>query len=114
MSRAAFVAPVVLPPVLACLCCALRLTAGIAVFSLLVSGQDFSEIKVEQLGKGFTFTEGPAWSSKDGYLVFSDTPVDRLMKWVPGHTVEVFRENAGGPSGNRSEERRVGKECRSR
>src|ERR1022692_4489534 len=100
MSRAAMVAPAVLPPVLFRLCSTARLAAGIAVFSLLVSAQDFSEIKVEQLGKGFTFTEGPAWSSKDGYLVFSDTPADRLLKWVPGHAVEVFRENAGGPSGN--------------
>src|SRR5882757_5331777 len=99
MSRAATVAPVS-PPVLCRHRGAARLSAGIAVLSLLLSGQDFSEIKVEQLGKGFTFTEGPAWSSKDGYLVFSDTPVDRLMKWVPGHAVEVFRENAGGPSGN--------------
>ena len=95
MSRPAFVAPAVLPPVL------LRLggAAGIAAFSLLLFAQDYSEIKVEQLGKGYAFTEGPAWS-KDGYLIFSDTPGDRLLKWVPGHQVEVFRENAGGPSGN--------------
>src|SRR5262249_8462314 len=42
---------------------------------------------------------GPAWS-RDGYLIFSDTPTDRLMKWVPGHQVEVFRNDAHGPSGN--------------
>jgi len=62
-------------------------------------GQDFSEVKVEQLAKNYTFTEGPAWS-KEGYLIFSDTPTDRLMKWVPGHEVEVFRTDAQGPSGN--------------
>ncbi|HTS25788.1 MAG TPA: SMP-30/gluconolactonase/LRE family protein [Bryobacteraceae bacterium] len=73
------------------------LAAGL--FCLLTFGQDWSEIKLEQLAKGYAFTEGPAWS-KDGYLVFSDTPADRLLKWVPGHAVEVFRENAGGPSGN--------------
>lgn len=72
---------------------------AVAVLCLVVSGQDFSEIKVEQLAKGYTYTEGPAWS-KDGYLIFSDTPSDRLLKWVPGHAVETFRENAGGPSGN--------------
>ena len=64
-----------------------------AIFSLLVAAQDFSEIKVEQLAKDYTFTEGPAWS-KDGFLIFSDTPGDRLLKWVPGHAVEVFREDA--------------------
>src|ERR1035438_6465233 len=98
MSRA-FVAPAVLPPVLFRHRSTARLAAGIAVFSLLLFAQDYSEIKVEQLGKGYAFTEGPAWS-KDNYLIFSDTPGDRLLKWVPGHQVEVFRENAGGPGGN--------------
>ncbi|MBZ5621802.1 MAG: SMP-30/gluconolactonase/LRE family protein [Acidobacteriia bacterium] len=79
---------------------ATRTGLAAAVFVLLVSGQDFSEVKVEQLAKGYSFTEGPAWSNKDGYLVFSDTPGDRLLKWVPGNAVEVFRESAGGPSGN--------------
>src|SRR6185369_10351335 len=75
-------------------------TVGIALCALLVFGQDHAEIKIEQLGKGYGFTEGPAWSLKDGYLIFSDTPSDKLWKWVPGHAVEVFREHAGGPSGN--------------
>src|SRR6267154_6005697 len=70
-----------------------------AVFSLLVFGQDFSDLKVEQLAKGYTYTEGPAWS-KDGYLVFSDTPADLLLKWVPGEKIEVLRKDANGPSGN--------------
>jgi gluconolactonase len=72
------------------------LAAGCA---LLLSAQDFSEIKLEHLTKDFTFTEGPAWS-KDGYLIFSDTPGDRLLKWVPGQKVELFRPEAHGPSGN--------------
>jgi gluconolactonase len=54
---------------------------------------------VSRIAAGYGFTEGAAWS-KDGYLIFSDTPNDRLLKWVPGHMAEVFRENANGPSGN--------------
>ncbi len=75
--------------------------AGIAagILSLLLSAQDFSEVKVEELARNFTFTEGPAWS-RDGYLVFSDTPTDRLLKWTPGQKVEVFRSGIGGPAGN--------------
>jgi gluconolactonase len=76
-----------------------RACLGAAAFALLAYGQDFSGVTFSQLAKDFTFTEGPAWS-KDGYLIFSDTPTDRLLKWVPGHDVEVFRENANGPSGN--------------
>jgi gluconolactonase len=65
----------------------------------LLGAQDFEEIKFDQLVKNVGFAEGPAWS-KDGFLIFSDTPADRLYKWVPGKPVEVFREKANGPSGN--------------
>jgi gluconolactonase len=77
-------------------CTAALLAAG----ALLLLGQDSGDFKIEQLGKGFGFTEGPAWSAKDNYLIFSDTPADKLWKWVPGRPIEVFREHAGGPSGN--------------
>ncbi len=65
----------------------------------LLRWQDFSAVRIEQIAKGLTFTEGPAWS-KDGYLIFSDTPADRLMKWVPGQDAAVYRTDAHGPSGN--------------
>jgi gluconolactonase len=70
-----------------------------ALFSLLASAQEFSEITFSKLADGYRFTEGPAWS-KEGYLIFSDTPSDRLLKWAPGHAIEVFRTDAHGPSGN--------------
>jgi len=70
-----------------------------ALFSLFASAQDFSDIVFSKLADGYRFTEGPAWS-KDGYLIFSDTPSDRLLKWAPGHATEVFRADAHGPSGN--------------
>ena len=74
--------------------------AALFVFPVLACAQGFSDIRFEQLAKGLSYTEGPAWSVKDNYLVFSDTPADRIMKWVPGQRVEVFREKANGPSGN--------------
>jgi gluconolactonase len=67
---------------------------GVAAF-----GQSFTDLKFERLSQGYRFTEGPAWS-KDGYLIFSDTPSDRLFKWTPGSPVEVFRTDAHGPAGN--------------
>jgi gluconolactonase len=70
-----------------------------AAFSTLASGQDYSKITIEIIGKGFTFTEGAAWS-KEGFLVFSDTPAGKLYKFTPGSDVEVLREDAQGPSGN--------------
>jgi gluconolactonase len=71
-----------------------------AAVVLLCAAQDFSSVKLESLAKGYTYTDGPAWSAKDGFLIFSDTPSDRLMKWEPGSAPEVFRANAHGPAGN--------------
>jgi gluconolactonase len=61
--------------------------------------QTFTDLRFERLAVGYRFTEGPAWS-KEGYLIFSDTPSDRLLKWTPGQAVEVFRTDAHGPAGN--------------
>ena len=72
----------------------------LALTATVVFAQDFSRVSVEVLAKRLTFAEGPAWSARDGYLIFSDTPTDTLYKWVPGHEAAVFRRDAHGPSGN--------------
>lgn len=64
-----------------------------------MQAQDFSDLKVEKIAAGLRFTEGPVWS-KDGYLIFSDIPNNRMAKWVPGRGVEPFRENTQGANGN--------------
>jgi gluconolactonase len=69
------------------------------LLTLPVHAQDFDELRIQRLSQGYRFTEGPAWS-KDGYLIFSDTPSDRLLKWVPGSEVTVYRTDAHGPAGN--------------
>src|ERR1035437_5802303 len=74
-------------------------TCLVAACSLASWGQDFSQISIQQIGRGFSFLEGPAWS-KEGYLIFSDTAADKLFKLAPGQEVGVFREQAHGPSGN--------------
>jgi gluconolactonase len=37
--------------------------------------------EVEQLGTGFTFTEGPVWNPSGSYLLFSDMPADTRRRW---------------------------------
>lgn len=59
---------------------------------------------VEKIGQGYRFTEGPAWW-KDGYLLFTDIPSNRILKFTPGKGVEVFRENSGGANGLAFDER---------
>jgi len=62
-------------------------------------GQNFSDIKVEKFSAGHVFTEGPAWS-REGYLVWSDVPANKIWKWTPGQKPAVFREESGGANGN--------------
>jgi len=61
--------------------------------------QDFSNFQVERVAKDLHFAEGPVWSY-EGYLVFSDTVVDKLFKLTPGKGDAEFESRAGGVSGN--------------
>ncbi|NPU96838.1 MAG: SMP-30/gluconolactonase/LRE family protein [Candidatus Omnitrophica bacterium] len=58
----------------------------------------FTASPVEKAAGGFQFTEGPVWH-KDGYLLFSDIPANRIMKWTPDGKVTAFREDSGGANG---------------
>ncbi|MDQ6708657.1 MAG: SMP-30/gluconolactonase/LRE family protein [Acidobacteriota bacterium] len=76
-----------------------RLSISAAVFSAAVFAQDFSRILVEKVEHKFIFTEGPVWS-REGFLLFSDIPNNRILKLVPGEKATVFREDAHGANGN--------------
>ena len=52
----------------------------------------------EKIAGGFGFTEGPV-CSRLGYLLFSDIPANRIMRWEKGK-LSVFRENSNGANGN--------------
>lgn len=52
----------------------------------------------EKVASGFQFTEGPVWHP-GGFLIFSDIPANRIVKWTgPGKT-ETFREPSGNSNG---------------
>jgi gluconolactonase len=50
---------------------------------------------IEVLAGGFDWTEGPCWIKDGGYLVFSDIPPNKIMKWDPKSGISVFRERVG-------------------
>ncbi|HOE10493.1 MAG TPA: SMP-30/gluconolactonase/LRE family protein [bacterium] len=79
----------------------LSIMLGILVLCCLNASADLSEIvdgKIEQVATGFQFTEGPVWHP-DGYLLFSDIPANRIIKWTAVNTFEVFREPSGNSNG---------------
>jgi gluconolactonase len=71
----------------------------LALFSFCLAAQDPADIKIEKVAGGYRFTEGPAWS-REGFLVFSDVPNNRVIKLSPGSAPVVLRENSNGANGN--------------
>ena len=77
----------------------MRPAALLLVVCGAAAAQDFSEITVERVAAGFRFTEGPVWS-REGYLVFSDVPSNRILRQDPGQKPAVLRDNSNGANGN--------------
>jgi len=53
---------------------------------------------VEKVAGDFGFVEGPVWH-RDGFLLFTDIPRNRIMKWHPKDGVSVFREASNNANG---------------
>jgi len=63
------------------------------------------ESQVERIATGFEFTEGPVWNAHEGFLLFSDIPRNRILKWSPEEGITVFREPSGNSNGLTFDER---------
>lgn len=58
-------------------------------------------VRVERLWTGARWAEGPAWFAAGRYLLFSDIPNDRLMRFdETDGSVSVFRGPANNTNGN--------------
>ena len=58
-------------------------------------------VRVERLWTGARWSEGPAWFPAGRYLVWSDIPNDRMLRWdETDGEVSVFRAPAGNSNGN--------------
>lgn len=58
-------------------------------------------VEVETLQKiceSHQFTEGPVWHPS-GYLLFSDIPANRILRWEPGKGATVFRDPSQNSNG---------------
>ena len=73
---------------------------------ILVLDKRFAKYKIgntpiQRLYTGMLWAEGPAWNGVGHYLVWSDIPNNRQMRWLEedGH-VSVLRQPAGFSNGN--------------
>src|SRR5947199_2897489 len=56
---------------------------------------------IERIAGGCRFTEGPVWFGDGRYLLFSDIPNDRILKWEEETgAVSVFRQPSNYANGN--------------
>ncbi len=65
-------------------------------FSRMVKGS----AELETLCTGLRWAEGPVWFGDGNYLLWSDIPNDRIMRWIPGVGVSEFRRPAGNTNGH--------------
>lgn len=57
--------------------------------------------KVERLWTGTRWAEGPAWFPAGRYLIWSDIPNNRIMRWdETDNNVSIFRQPANNTNGN--------------
>jgi gluconolactonase len=56
--------------------------------------------EVARLFTGTLWAEGPCWFADGEFLVWSDIPNDRMLRWVEGLGVNVFRQPANNTNGH--------------
>ena len=57
--------------------------------------------RIERLWTGARWSEGPAWFAAGRYLVWSDIPNNRLLRWDDcSNAVSVFRQPSNNSNGN--------------
>jgi gluconolactonase len=57
-------------------------------------------VEIEKLYDGCRWAEGPVWMPAANQLVWSDIPNMRMMRWVPGGGISVFRSDSNYSNGN--------------
>ncbi len=59
-----------------------------------------SQRELTQVATGMAFCEGTHWVAEGGYLVWSDIPNNRMMRWSESDGTSVFREPCGNTNGH--------------
>jgi gluconolactonase len=79
----------------------LELTSSFQVMDPRFQKLALPYVHAEKLYTGCRWSEGPAWFAAGRYLVWSDIPNDRMLRWdETDGSVSVFREPARNSNGN--------------
>ncbi len=63
-------------------------------------GRIYRNAFLETIATGMLWAEGPVYFGDGNYLVWSDIPNNRMMRWLPGTGVELFRADSNYANGN--------------
>jgi gluconolactonase len=55
---------------------------------------------LDKLADGCIWAEGPVWFADGGYLLWSDIPNNRMLRWMPETGVSVYRAESNNANGN--------------
>ncbi|WP_119304851.1 SMP-30/gluconolactonase/LRE family protein [Dongia deserti] len=55
---------------------------------------------LEKLADGCIWAEGPVWFADGGYLIWSDIPNNRMLRWMPETGASVYRADSNNSNGN--------------
>lgn len=70
-------------------------TGDVQVFHSAVTDLIDSGATLNELGRGYAWSEGPVWVEEHGFLLFSDIPNNVIHKWAPGDSVTQYLKPAG-------------------
>ncbi|NBB49555.1 SMP-30/gluconolactonase/LRE family protein [Rhizobium sp. CRIBSB] len=59
-----------------------------------------SSASLDELYTGCRWAEGPVWFNDGGYLLFSDIPNERVLRWIEGVGTSVYRAPSQFINGN--------------
>ena len=59
-----------------------------------------SSARLERIAEGCRWTEGPVWFGDANCLLFSDIPNNRILRWIEGVGVSVYRQPSQFANGN--------------
>jgi gluconolactonase len=63
-------------------------------------GLTFGSAHLERLYTGCRWAEGPVWFKDGDFLLWSDIPNHRIMRYLPDGSVSVFRDHSNFSNGN--------------
>jgi gluconolactonase len=51
--------------------------------------------KIEVIGRGYNWSEGPLWIASKKQLIFSDVPENKIFQWADGDSVKLYLTPSG-------------------